>query len=211
MQDELAGFDAAFAAENVRARKAVRDFVQAVRVGDANLMYSCWDDLLDMGSWRGGGWRNAMRRVARLAAVPDTTREAFTVLWHDRADGIRSGCADDLTLASGLRNLLLPYTGRSAVQLYRGECGSDRRRRTYGLCWTPNLSIAHHHAKNRVHSVGGAVVIGALVPAAAIICGPVVQNSAEEEHVVDRRGLKGVKIRVLHRYAHAPVPCITVR
>lgn len=186
--------------EKARARLAVRNFVTAAQTGAlADFERVELDDLQHYGFCPGGGWRNAMRQIARISAVHENMTTWFTSLWHQWGATIRSSCNDDLVLADGLRRLLPTFQGPESVQLYRGEVAANRRRRLYGLSWTPELGVARHHAKKH-RLVGGGVVVSATVPNAAIICGPLFSHSSELEYLIDRRRLKGIEVQALERF-----------
>ena len=190
------------AVEERQARLAVRQFIAAAQSGDFEKMgRNCLNDLQDMGYCRGGGWRNAMRGVARLQAVHPDMIVFFTDLWYRQGESLRENCDHDAALTLGLWKLLTPYSGAAHLQLYRGESEQDRRYRRVGLSWTVELEIAQHHAKRkRSHRGGGGVVIGALIPASAIICGPLVSDTCEQEYLVDRKFLRHVPIKVHERF-----------
>jgi hypothetical protein len=129
------------------------------------------------------------------------------------------------------RILLPPYDG-PAVHLFRGAWAGERRRRSYGLCWTTDKAEAEWHAAHKQQWPRGCVVLETLAPAAAIICAvqygepltlekiarqfpgtpasaaqELIDNhqdfSHEREHIVDRRHLNAVS--VARRNAQRPL------
>lgn len=177
-------------------RHVVRDFVEAVCTGNAELLLKCVEALEANMQWRA-----AMRAVANSRGAPDDFRKSLLALWVRDGDHLRQEVNDDLALADGLRAMLPPYTG-PAITLYRGESARNRQRRTYGLSWSATVEVARTFTatgKYRTYA-GGSVLLETLAPTEAIICAPVIHNDryGEQEYLVDRRRLRSV--RVLERY-----------
>ena len=127
--------------------------------------------------------------------------------------------ADHRALCDAARVLLPSYKG-PAIRLFRGSSANERRRRIYGLSWTPEIAVAERFARERQVFDGGSVVLETLAPPDAIICAveyprPFTQEEIEKlgvdvqiteyheerEYVVDRRRLNGVT--VVRRYAQS--------
>lgn len=68
--------------------------------------------------------------------------------------------------------MLPPYHG-GAVELFRGENRERWQEGRVGLAWSTKAEVAHMFAAglNAIHS--GGVLLKAVAPPAAIICGPV--------------------------------------
>jgi hypothetical protein len=214
-----------FAEERRRAAKDAADcFVRVCQIGKAEAVEGAAQLLDETVS----GWTVAMRAVARrLQSVSPEVQQAFLSVWveHKR---LSPTVGDHRALCAAARILLPPYNG-PAVRLFRGAAAGERRRRTYGLSWTPDIAIAERFAHEPQHQqwVGGSVVLETLAPPAAIICSvdypkpftaeelkrefpDLAQQTMESwltaksfheerEHVVDRRYLGAVA--VARRYA----------
>lgn len=116
-----------------------------------------------------GAWAPALRACKGLDPSDDF-RSRFLRVWNMGGDGIRSDTNDDIALFVGLRALLPKYRGEDAT-LYRGDCMANRRRRTYGMSWTRDIDIARQFAEMyQPFHEGGAVILMAQVPRAAILC-----------------------------------------
>ena len=188
-------------AEKRRAeRQAVREFADAVRASDGKRTARAFSVVEELGQWTA-----AMRAVAVLPPPTNDFRRRFLGVWLSVGDSLRNNVEDDLVLIDALRVLLPPYKG-SALKLYRGETGWNRRRRTYGLAWSTSKEVARQFAEGSARtSVGGSVLIETLAPAKAIICAPaeVDDRYGELEVLVDRKRLRAVN--VLERFEQAPL------
>ncbi|WP_157959875.1 hypothetical protein [Devosia submarina] len=145
----------------------------------------------------------AMKACARLQSVSPDIRTSFLKFWLTHGDTMRSQVASDLILIGGLRTLLPPYQGEP-VQLFRGETAGNRQRRTYGMSWSAQRSVAESYASVRAdRNDGGMVVLGTFAPTEAIISAPglIVPGINEGEYIVDRRKLG--EILVLARVKHS--------
>jgi len=139
----------------------------------------------------------AIRGLGRHAPpLTDDMRAFFLELWIRAGDAMRSQAACDLDLVAMLRACLPPYDG-PALRLYRGDSFWNRRRRTYGLSWTMNQSVAEGYAAGLWRAcVGGSVVLEADVPAQAVIATVPADGDryGERECLVDRRHLGAVRV-----------------
>ena len=74
----------------------------------------------------------------------------------------------------------------------------NRQRRTYGVSWTESIEVARQYAERGLWRTfkGGSVLLEAMAPPEAIVCAPAMFEDpyAEQEYVVDRRRLTGVKV-----------------
>jgi hypothetical protein len=106
-----------------------------------------------------------------------------------------------LALIAGLRALMPPYRGRAVVH-YRGDSLGNRRRRTYGPCWSRSRAIAEQHVQNWARHQPS-VLLRAMIPRQAVICALRHHTeSVEDEYIVDRRHLGPVT--VLRRFPVTP-------
>jgi len=116
-----------------------------------------------------GGWTIAMRAVARrVQSVSQEVQHAFLPVSVEHKT-LSLTVGDHRALCDAARILLPRYQG-SAVRLFRGASAGERRRRIYGLSWTPDIAIAERFAHARQQWDGGSVVLETLAPPAAIIC-----------------------------------------
>lgn len=128
----------------------------------------------------------------------------FVNIYSTFGIGVSRQLLTDREAVSALRLLLPPYSG-PAMELYRGECAHNYRLGAYGLSWTPDRGVAEGHAWSWLRLPGGAVLLSADVPAAAIISAPVLLDDApylakvEKQYICDRRKLRNV--RVLAQFA----------
>jgi hypothetical protein len=177
-------------------RSVVRDFVEAVRAGNAELCVQAIKALETHMQFPA-----AMRAIAKSPCTSDDFRQRLLAIWVSYGDHLRQEVGNDLVLADGLRAMLPPYTGR-AITLYRGESAHNRQRQTYGLSWSATAEVARAFASTGMYrtSAGGSVLLETLAPPEAIISAPVMHNDRydEQEYLVDRRRLRAV--RVLERY-----------
>jgi hypothetical protein len=87
---------------------------------------------------------------------------------------------------------------------YRGDQAGNRRRRTYGMCWSANRDVADSFAQRpscRGHELGS-VLLETFAEPEAIICAvhAAADRYGEGEYLLDRRKLR--QVRVLVRYPH---------
>ena len=152
------------------------------------------------------GWRKAMCAIVRLDPDPPRRfREAMLGEWVRNGDYIREQSGDDLLLVGALRALLPRYAG-PALRVWRGDSAWNRRRRTYGLSWSLDRDAAEGFARGMWQTFsGGSVLLEADAPPDAIVCTIAAEQDeyGEDEILVDRRRLKGV--RVIARYDQRPV------
>jgi hypothetical protein len=82
--------------------------------------------------------------------------------------------------------------------LFRGDSMYNRRRRTCGLAWTESIEVARQYAEQGFCRTceGGSILLETTAPPEAIICATAMfgDRYAEQEYVVDRRRLTGVKV-----------------
>lgn len=142
----------------------------------------------------------ALRRIISLNADPTISFRLGWLEEHQQdGDELRYALGEhDLLMLSASRKLLPPYAGKSRM-LYRGEMRMNRKRRTYGMCWTDDVEIARGFATGTENTSLGIdkVLIEAHVPPIGIICAPALINGdpmGEREFIVDRRYLRGVKV-----------------
>lgn len=172
------------------ARLAPMEFVRAAIAGDVPGMKKALHAAANT-----SGWRRVMKAIAPVP-VPEEFRDFFLSYWISHGDHIRGEVGDDLTLIAGLRALLPPYQG-PAVRLFRGDSMLNRRRRTYGLSWSSSREVADCFARSEYQLFeGGSVVLETWAAPEAIICAParILENSVEEEYIVDRRRLSAVSV-----------------
>lgn len=170
-------------------RQAAGAVVDAIVHADLHALYRAMEQ-----AERHWALQDAMRACTRLPSLSVASRETFLTVWLRSGDHIRMELGHDLLLTRALRVLLPPYDGQ-AIRLWRGETSYNRRRRTYGLSWTSEREVARAFANGpAANTQGGSVLIGADVPADAIICAPALLGDTvgEAEYLVDRRRLKGV-------------------
>lgn len=202
--------------------RATRDFVEGVRTGDTRRMRSARRAIRELARTRWSvapmkfemkfDWRDAMRRIARLDAVPKPARLSFMRLCVQLGHYIRLEVADDVVLIDAFRVMLPPYKG-PAVMLYRGvgernlEDVVDAYRRNqkrkprrsrilpYGLAWTTNRDLADGFAvrhRSPDNPYRGGVILQTLAPPEAIICSLPPGKSLQAEYLVDTRLLQQV-------------------
>jgi hypothetical protein len=179
-----------------RERADVADFVNGALAADLERFAAALTRLSDNPI----GLRSAFRRIGRhREKVPMSIRKAFVMMWFRNADHLRNQANDDLALISALRALLPPYRGK-AVTLYRGDGAWNRKRRTYGVCWSRSQFVAEQHAASWArYSTDGAVLLKTFAPPGAIICALLHHmESIEREYIVDRRHLS--EVMVVQRY-----------
>jgi hypothetical protein len=158
-------------------------------------------DGLDAVEFVTNGWPRLLRRIANMPDRPSADfRTMFEMVMSRWGDHLRQE-GDDLALIKALRAIFPPYRS-GPLRLYRGEFAFNRRRRTYGLSWTRDRSVAEGFARGYQQTFpGGSVLLETDAPAAAIIRIPRAERYAGEREVwVDRRRLD--KVRVLERYPH---------
>jgi hypothetical protein len=181
-------------------RSVLSGFVDAVSRGDFSEIGKHIEDL-DTRVYN--GWKRAFRRVAKLNQVEPRMQQAWLDTWINNGDHIRQETGNDLVLIHALRVLLPPYRG-PAMTLYRGESMLNRRRRTYGACWSSDRDVAMAFAEGTMGQyAGGSVLLQTLAQPDAIICAPAHHGDSREEaeYLVDRRRLSAVT--VLERYPPA--------
>jgi hypothetical protein len=196
-REEVAAMLAAQQARESATLRAIQTFVEAAITGDLKAFAASLGQL-DTDAFALG---EAFRRVAREAKrVPMSTRRAFLFTWFSHGDHWRCEIGDDLLLADALRAQLPPYRGTKPVELYRGDSAYNRRRRTYGPCWSRSRFIAQQHAEQWcAYCPAGSVLLQTLAPPSAIICAPATRTySNEQEYIVDRRRLR--RVTLLQRY-----------
>jgi hypothetical protein len=181
------------AAEQRRHNALLRDFKLALLADDV-------DALSGLCSRIDGEfiWPQAWRRVINIKEdLSDDVRDFFLQAWFRNGSHLRQECGGGLLLIMALRKVMPPYTG-NGMTLYRGETAANRKRRTYGVCWSANKSIARQHAERGDcrGAEGGSVLLQADVPASAIITHiGATDGHIEEEYLVDRRCLQKVQSR----------------
>jgi hypothetical protein len=158
-----------FAEELRKERHAAKDaadcFVRVCQTDKAEAMEGAAQLLNETVS----GWTVAMHAVARrLQSVSPEIQQAFLSVWVEHKM-LPLTVGDHRALCDAARILLPPYHG-PAVRLFRGAAAGERRRRIYGLSWTPDMAIAERFARERQQWDGGSVVLETLAPPAAIIC-----------------------------------------
>jgi hypothetical protein len=190
-----------------KERLLLRQIETALRDGDAKTFVNSMTTIEDKVTF---GLRRAFQRIGRVKVpVPKHFRQVFLRMWLSNGDSLRSDVDDDLVLTRALRVLLPAYKG-PARTLYRGDGFRNRKGRTYGLAWSSSRSVAEHFAVDRAKLYKeGTVLLVATVPPENIICnlGRRDNRYGENEYLVDRRGLVGV--RVLRRYPFLADPSAT--
>jgi hypothetical protein len=175
-------------------RSAIRDFVEGARAGDGHRFFRAVDAFETRVLY---GWKKGMRAIAKVDDVPNEFRERFLRVWLVNGDHIRSEVGDDLIFLDGLRSLLPRYRGSARI-LFRGDSMYNRQRRTYGPSWTESIEVARQYAERGFWRTfqGGSVLLETEAPPQAIICAPAMfdDHYAEQEYVVDRRRLTGIKV-----------------
>lgn len=188
-----------FIAEERRtARQGVKDFLDGAARGDLALLADAISKL-DYADHAGGGWRRAFIAISKAAVSHPRTKEFFATVWFEYGEHIRQETGDDLALVDGLRFLLPNYTG-PALRLFRGDGFRNRCNRTYGLSWTADRETAQRFAEKGMwrHTMGGSVLLEAMVDPAAIVAS-LADLYGEQEYLVDRRKLGTVS--VVERFA----------
>jgi hypothetical protein len=177
-----------------RERAAQMRFTCALQAGNVEEFF---ESFIKLEEGFAHGSRLALRKVSKLGEVHPKIKEAFLQLWINSGDHLRQEVNDDLVMIRALRVLLPRYDG-PAQTLYRGETAYNRKRRTYGLSWSSKLDVADHYGKSGLcrSSVGGSVVLEVQANPDAIICAPFHHDNryGEDEYLVDRRKLAGVKV-----------------
>jgi len=214
-----------------RAEKTAADlFERACQMGDVAALYEAVDFINDCTVH---GWTVAIRRVARkVRRVSPSIRSAFQDVWiQSKMLPLRVG--DNRALCDAAKVLMPRYRG-PAVRLFRGAGAGERRRRSYGMSWSADASIAERFARERQELDGGSVLLETRAPPAAIICAVdypepfteqeiarfkrehphahISEYHEEREYVVDRRCLNSVA--VVYRYPqidHAAPPLLLRR
>jgi hypothetical protein len=173
-------------------RETVRDVARAVATDDLDLLFDAFvrlhRDLL---------WPWAFRALVRQGERPSHRIQIeFVNIYSTFGIGVSRQLLTDREAVSALRLLLPPYVGPD-MELYRGECAHNHRLGAYGLSWTPDRGVAYGHAVCSWQALpGGAVLLSADVPAAAIISAPVLLDDApslakvEKQYICDRRKLR---------------------
>ena len=184
-----------------REREGIASFVRAVADDDARAMGKA---LVEVGN--SCVWGRARALVRRGVGGSVQVRRAFLDIHARSGDHIRQEVDDDLLLADAYRFLLPLYQG-PGMTLFRGDTFFNRRRRTYGLCWSDDIEVARSHAEEGHSRVaeGGSVLLTVEAGAEAIICAPALHEHCfeeEREFIVDCRRLRGV--RVIARYEQKP-------
>lgn len=150
-------------------------------------------------------WPRAWKRVINIKQeLSDDVKRFFVSVWFQFGEHLRQEAADDLLFIDALRKIMPPYKGRD-MTLYRGETASNRDHHTYGPCWDAQRYVARQHAERGFcrQSEGGSRLLQAKVPASAIIThiGSYRPNSAEDEYLIDRRGLPENAVRCVEAFA----------
>jgi hypothetical protein len=176
-------------------RSAIREFVEGARAGDGYRFLRAIEAFETRVLY---GWKKGMRAIAKIHDVPNEFRERFLRgPWLVLGDHIRSEVGDDLILLDGLRSLLPRYRGPTRI-LFRGDSIYNRQRRTYGASWTESIDVARQYAQQGFWRTfeGGSVLVTTTAPPEAIICAPAIFDDcyAEQEYIVDRRRLTGIKV-----------------
>jgi len=206
------------AAERLGAQAGAERFVRACQTGDVAALS---DAAHFINENTVGGWNAAMRAVGRqVQTVSPEIQQAFlSVVWL-QSNNLRGRVGDDRALCAAARVLLPSYQG-PIMRLFRGAPADERRRRTYGLCWTAKFAVAEIFARDKQTNNRGSVLLETLAPPEAIICAvaypepftqdeiarlrgdypnvEIIEFHGEGEYVVDRRHLNAVT--VVRRYA----------
>jgi hypothetical protein len=178
--------------EDRRKQVSEQSFLEALKRADGERLADAFDDLAYK-------WDPPfLRSLARLPPISNEARALMLSVWIHWGDGWRNEVNNDLLLIDVLRNLLPPYTGED-VRLFRGESAFNRKRRTYGMSWTTDRSVAQSFAENhRDICGGGTVLLETVAPKDAIVCVPHLQveeaHQIEAEYIVDRRRLRAVGV-----------------
>ncbi|CAO4151928.1 hypothetical protein [Methylorubrum extorquens] len=178
-----------------RERRIIAAFVSAADVGDTGSFGRALSKGLEF--YILGRCLSALMRLGR---VHDAVRAEFAQSLKTYGDGFRQELRRDLDLVKALRLLLPPYQGDGAV-IFRGDSALNRRRRTYGLSWTTDRSVAEDFAAGHWRACdGGSVLLQANAPPQAILFAyqPDDDPYGEAEVMVDRRHLRDV--RVIRRF-----------
>lgn len=201
MTKTLAEWKARLKEQKRQERNAIDAFVSALPLDDGGeTAMRAFDALFEFGA---APWGLIFKRVQGVDASP-AFREQFLQSWVVCGDAIRNDCQGDLDLTKGLRCLLPVYSG-SGMTLYRGDGFESRRTRRYGMSWTSDKEVARDFAQGKARlCIGGGVLLETVAPPEAIICAPALLNNGyeEDEYIVDRRFLGGV--RVIERYPEVP-------
>jgi len=145
-------------------------------------------------------WRLAMLACTRQRPSAHV-RRVFRQFWIKRGDSIRCEVGNDLALIAALRKLLPPYKG-PGKRLFRSDSAKNRKRRTYGMSWSAQMSVAESFALGTMrHCEGGTVLLVTDAEPDEILCRIPARHSDEAEYVVDRRRLRAV--RVVARFPQA--------
>lgn len=175
-----------------RNREAVRNFAEAVRTANGELLVKAIDVIDQQYVWPA-----AMRAVSKTSCRSTDFRRRLLRLWLSSGDHIRDETGNDLVITKALIAMLPRYKGR-AIKLYRGETFSKHKRRTYGIAWTASVVVARHFASEQLRraAMGGSVLIETLAPPEAIICAPALIDASygEREYLIDRRQLRSVTV-----------------
>jgi hypothetical protein len=196
-----------------RAAKTAADlFERACQTGDVAALYEAVDFI---NNFTIDGWTVAIRRVARkVRRVSPNIRSAFQDVWI-QSKMLPLYVGDNRALCDAAKVLMPRYRG-PAVRLFRGAGAGERRRRSYGMSWSADVSIAERFARERQVWDGGSVLLETLAPPAAIICAVtypkpfteediarirrehphshITEFHEEREYVVDRRYLNSVTV-----------------
>jgi hypothetical protein len=85
-----------------------------------------------------------MREIARLGHVSEEIQTAFALIWASDRHPL---CHDPHAFLEAMRVLFPRYRG-PAIRLFRGASSDEpRKRKLYGISWTPDADTAHWFAK----------------------------------------------------------------
>ena len=212
-----------------RAAKTAADlFERACQTGDVAALY----EAVDFINSTMDGWTAAIRRVARkVRRVSPKIRSAFQDVWI-QSKMLPLHVGDNRALCDAAKVLMPRYRG-PAVRLFRGAAAGERRRRSYGMSWSADVSIAERFARGRQVWNGGSVLLETRAPPAAIICAvdypkPLTEQEIarirrehphihitefheEREYVVDRRCLNSVAVVCRYPQIERAAPPLPLR
>lgn len=178
-----------FPARTQRRNKILSSFKSAVMNDDDDAFWIAWQKITSEGIEQ-----KALKAIAGISAGKKI-KKSFLSAWQTNSETLRIEVDDDRILNAALWNLLPLYQGPD-MKLYRGETFNNRRRRTYGQCWSSDIEVARCFMRNQANmSMQGGVLLETMAPANAIICAPclISDERNEYEYVVDRQFLLTVK------------------